>query len=296
LKKILKVVLPLFIIGLFLSVTMVKGTFDVEVGDEFDYDVIAANQSVTVGTNSGSGSGYIVDGLQFAEGTTITTNVTNVGGVVDYDLIAGAAVESSSSSNLDLAFLTAFQLLFPLVYMQAFAELDAWNQTAADEVPGFIIVPFIQNDTVWQDYIDLATDTHASATTNATQTMLLDAAYQDATDEFYFEMYFGGTLDSNFTASTGIYFLDVEIEHHYQFAYTKSTGVLLGMRMQFDITGTSNGTDLDISLDGKVEQVGYNLPAYEIGGGWTWPFPAFGIIAAFTAIGTIGVLVIKRRK
>jgi hypothetical protein len=292
----MKIVLPLLIIGLLSSVMMVRGTFNVVVGDEFDYDVVAANQSVTVGTNSGSGSGYIVDGTDFAEGTQITTNVTAVGGVVDYDLIAGTSVESESSSSIDLAFLTIFQILFPLVYLQMFAELDAWNQTAADMKPGFMIVPFVENDTDWQTYIDLATDTHASATTNATEPILLDAAYQDGLDEFYFEMYMGGTMNSNFTAVTGIYFLDVEIEHHYQFAYQKSTGVLLGMRMAFDITGTSNGTAIDISLDGKVEKVGYNLPGYEIGGGWTWPFPAFGIIAAFTALGTVAVLVVKRRK
>ena len=109
-------------------------------------------------------------------------------------------------------------------------------------------------------------------------------------------MYYGGNMVSNFTAVTGIYFVDVEIEHHYQFAYTKSTGVMLGMRVAFDITGTSNGTSLDINFDSKVEQAGYNLPGFSIGGGWTWPFPAFGIIDAFGALGTLAVLIVRRRK
>ncbi|MHA1503861.1 MAG: choice-of-anchor S family protein [Candidatus Heimdallarchaeota archaeon] len=295
-KKILKIVLPLFIVGLFLSVSMTRGAYGVIVGDEFTFDIVSANQVITVGTNSGSGDGYVVDGLSFAEGTSVDTNVTAVGASVDYNLTAGSAVEPMSSSGFGLALLTALHIVFPMLYLEQFAEFDAWNQTAADMEPGIFFVPFVESDTNWTVYIEMATDIHATATTNATQPVLLDAAYTDETDVFYFEMYFGGNMVSNFTTATGFYELDVEIEHHYQFAYTKSTGVMLGMRVAFDITGTSNSTDVDISFDSKVEIDGYNLPAYSIGGGWTWPFPAFGIIAAFTTLGTIAVLVIKRRK
>jgi hypothetical protein len=298
-KKILKVALPLFIIGLFLSVSMAKGAFGVTVGDEYTFDIVQANQAITVGANSGSGSGYELDGQTFAEGTSIELNVTAVGADVEYNMTAGTAVEESSSSGMDLAFLTIFQLLFPLLYLEMFAEYDAWNQTAADMAPGAMFIPFVESDLDWNDYIDLATDAHASATTNETQTAYLDGAYSDSTDTFVFELFFGGFLVGNFTGSnTGnFYEYDVEIQHHYQFAYTKSTGVMLGMRLEFDISGTSNSTAIDISLVSKVEQDGYNLPPYSLGGGgWTWPFPAFGIIAAFAALGTLGVLVIKRRK
>ena len=284
------------IVGLLFSVNMTRGAFSVTVGDAYDFDVVAANQSVTVGTDSGSGSGYEVGGLQFAEGTSVNANVTAVGSDVDYNLTAGAGTEALTSDGIDLLFSGFLQLLMPIAYIYEFCSTDYFNQTRADVSPGLLMfTPFVESDFNWTVFAEMADDTHAEATTNATQTMLADADYTEDTTSFTFEYYLGGIMDGNFTDASGIYFLDLDLEHHYQFSFLK-TGVMQGMRMEFSFTGTSNGTDIDVSLNWQMELAGYNLPGYAIGGGWTWPFPAFGIIAAFTALGTIAVLVIKRRK
>ena len=295
-KKILKVVLPLFIIGLLFSVNMAQGTFSVTVGDDYDFDVVAANQTITVGNNTGGTNGYELDGLVFAEGTSVNVNVTAVSTVVSYNITTGAATVSEGS-NIDFLNLTVqLSLLFPIVYAWAFCEVDNWDQAAADEEFSPAIMPFVESDFDWQYFIDLAEEIHSSGATNDTDEILQDATYLEDTDDFYYEYYVNGPLDGNITTGTGLYLIDLDMVFHLQFSYEKATGVNNGFNIAFTLDGDSNGTDVSIEYNNKVERDGFDLPAYQIGGGWTWPFPAFGIIAAFTALGTIAVLVIKRRK
>lgn len=291
----IKVILPMLIVGLLVSVQFTQATYGVSIGDEHVFDCVSAELNVTLGANSGGGTGYTVDGQHFAEGTSVTTNVTGFSFGVDYDIIAGGYTESSSSSTLGFVLGAVFMIIYPALIMYAYNSTTSWNQTAVDSDPGLLLIPFIENDTtVFDDFKDLADDVQ-SGTAVSTDTLgevILNATYTDTTTEFYFESYFGGTLDIN---QTGTIFT-AEIEHHFQFAYEKASGVMLGIRLAGNFDGTVNGTTLQLDYDQHTEQDGYNLPGYIFGGGWTWPFPAFGIIAAFTAIGSIAVLVIKRRK
>ena len=95
-KKELKVIIPLFLIGLLVSVNISQASFGVTAGDSYVYDIVHATQEITVGTNSGSGNGYIIDGQSFTDGTSINCNVTAVGVDVEYNKQAGTAIESGS--------------------------------------------------------------------------------------------------------------------------------------------------------------------------------------------------------
>jgi len=295
LKKTIKIVLPLLIVGLLLSVQFAQATYGVSVGDEFIYDCVSSELNVTLGTNSGGGTGYTVDGQHFAEGTSVTVNVTSISSSVYYDIIAGGYTEADSCSSFGFLLGAIFMIVWPMLIMTSYYDPADWNQTEADEAPGMLLAPFIDNDTsLFDSFKDLADDVQSGSvvSTDTMGDVILNATYTDTATEFYFESYLGGTMNMNDSGTIIV----GDVEHHFQFAFTKATGVMLGMRIEGNIDGTSNGTILQMDYDMHTEQDGYNLPGYSFGGGWTWPFPAFGIIATFGALGTIAVLVVRRRK
>ena len=105
-----------------------------------------------------------------------------------------------------------------------------------------------------------------------------------------------GQLDEQYTSFTTNSLINVTIEHHYQFAFTKATGVMLGMRMEGSISGLANGTVVEIYYNYKTEQIGYDLLSYQLGGP-TWPFPGFEYVLALSVVGTLAIpFIIRRRK
>jgi hypothetical protein len=299
LKKALKFIIPIAIMGLLISTQFANGTFGVEVGNTFTYDIIKSNISATIGTNSGSAVGYEVDGQVFGEGTQVDVEVTNVGvSSVEYEIQAGSYFITETSSSLDLAFTTLLSILAPLAAIMIVDQ--TWNQTEVEEVDEPFIIPFVENETTtWDSYKDLADDLQTSppVSTDTLGVVGINATYTETVTEFVFELYFFGQLVMNDTLITDYYEVDADLEHHFQFAFTKSTGVLLGMRMQGSVVGISNATDIDFSYYYHVEKVGYNLPNYIYGGGGGFipGFEWFIAIPALAFIGTIAVIV-RRRK
>jgi hypothetical protein len=298
LKKALKFIIPFAVIGLLFSTQFANGTFGVVVGATYTYDVIKSNMSVAIGANSGSYSGYEIDDQVFAEGTQVEVEVTAVNPLdVAYDVKAGSYFESDASNNLDLGFTTLLSILTPIVAL-ALVEQD-WNQTEVEEVGSPLLIPFVENETTtWQTYIDMANDLQTSAPvpTTAFGQVGLNATYSDTVSTFVFELYFGGTMAFNDTLITDYVEVNAALVHHFQFAFDKPTGVMLGMRMEGSVIGTSNGTAVSFQYNMHTEKVGYNLPKYEFGGGGFIPgFEWFIVLPAIGFIGTI-VAIVRRRK
>ena len=62
---------------LILSIASANAAVIVEVNDAFDYDVIKANRSITIGSLSASAEGFEIDGQHFGQGTTVNLNITS---------------------------------------------------------------------------------------------------------------------------------------------------------------------------------------------------------------------------
>ena len=71
----LKIALPLLVVGLFLSATFARANYGVDIGDTFTFDVIANERSITLGANSATADGYEIDGHAFAVGTSVEVEV-----------------------------------------------------------------------------------------------------------------------------------------------------------------------------------------------------------------------------
>ncbi|NHJ46780.1 MAG: hypothetical protein FK733_03230 [Asgard group archaeon] len=298
-KKALKIIIPLAIMGLLISTQFGSATFGVEVGNIFTYDVIKNNFSVTVGANSGTSTGYEVDDQPFAEGTQVDVEVTAVNPLdVEYELQAGSYYETEYSGSIGLGLNVIISLLVPFLAIMAVDQ--PWNQTAIEEKGSPLLIPFVENETTtWQTYIDMATDLQTSPpiSTASLGVIGINATYSDTVSTFVFELYMSGSIQINDTLISNYYEVTSTLEHHYQFAYNKADGVMLGMRMEGSVSGTANGTAVSWEYSQHTEKVGYNLPGYTFGGGGGF-IPGFEWFIAIPALAFIGIIavVIRKRK
>jgi len=301
-KKAVKIALPLLLIAIIFSTQTIKGDYLVTVNSVFDYDVVDSAANVTFGTNNANIQGYEINGQYFNPGNTISLNVTDVQPTsTTYNLTSGSYSEIRSTGVLDVLYMIIL-MIYPVALIEHLS-VSTWNETALEEDyhAGILMVPFLSvYETTWNDWIETVNDINANGTIMAetfTEALVVEAAYHNTTTNFVFEFYLSGTLNEQYTHLSTTSLINVTIEHQYQFAYTKATGVMLGMRMEGTISGLSNGTIVEVNYDYRAEQTGYDLPSYQLGGP-TWPFPGFEYLIALGALGTLTTIMVlvRRRK
>ncbi|MHA1586009.1 MAG: choice-of-anchor S family protein [Candidatus Heimdallarchaeota archaeon] len=301
-KKAVKIALPILLIGLILTTQTTKSTYQVSVGNTFVYDVIESSMSVTHGINSTDTQGFEIEGQYFNPGNSVTLNVTDVQPTdVTFNISAGAYSELRQSDLSDLSMLFLY-MVSPIYYTEAISTMK-WNSTIIESLihEEILMIPFLSvvSDT-WNDWIDVVTGINNNGTilgTTYANGFAVSAAYYNTSIDFVFEFVITGVIDEVYVTGTSSSILNMTIDHQYQFAYTKATGVMLGMRMEGEVSGTANGTIIEYTYDYHTEKQGYDLPSYQLGGP-TWPFPGFEYLIALGALGTLTTImvIVRRRK
>ncbi|MCK5047487.1 MAG: hypothetical protein KAS22_12955, partial [Candidatus Heimdallarchaeota archaeon] len=267
-KKMLKVIIPLALISLFLSSQLVTANFGVDIGDTFTYDCVAAERTMTIGSNTGTATGYTVDDHEFAEGTSVVVEVLefddSLFNATIYEKQAGSYVENGSSSTFGFQLGGLLMTVFPLFFALGFVDENTWNQTEAEEGPGMILEPFVEPEAAtWTLFADFAAEVQTGTSLLSDPSMSglsIQAEYTDSVSEFFFESYLTGTYNDSITNGTHTFLLNYDVDHNFQFAFNKANGVMKGMRIEGSLEGTSNSTVVEISYNMHTELAGYNLP------------------------------------
>lgn len=301
-KKAVKIALPMLLIGLILITQTTKGVYQVSIGNTYVYDVIESSMNVTFGINSTDNQGFEIDGQYFNPGNSVTLNVTDVQPTeVTYNISAGAYSEIDQSDLSDLSALF-YYMIAPIFTVKIISTLQ-WNDTIIADTfhENILMKPFlsVEADT-WDDWIDVVNGINNNGTILSetySNGFAIEASYYNTTTDFVFEFLLTGVIDEVYVTGVKSSILNMTIDHQYQFAYTKATGVMLGMRMEGDVSGRANGTIFEYSYNYHTEQQGYDLPSYQLGGP-TWPFPGFGYLIALGALGTLTTIMVlvRRRK
>ncbi|NHJ32833.1 MAG: hypothetical protein FK732_08215 [Asgard group archaeon] len=301
-KKAVKIALPLLLIAFIFSTQAIEGPYLVTLSEVYEYDVIESDLNVTFGTNTADLDGFEIDGQFFNPGTAVLLNISNVlADEITYYIQSGSYAEIRSTTPLDLLYMLLY-MIYPIGIIHD-VSVDTWNATELEEnyhLGIMMIPPFIQVETdTWEGWIETVEEINANKTIFAytfTDALTVEAHYLNLTTDFVFELYMSGQLDEQYTSFLTTSTINVTIEHQFQFAYTKATGVMLGMRMEGTISGLANGTIVEMDYNYKTEQIGYDLPSYALGGP-TWPFPGFEYLIAFSALTVIVIpILIRKRK
>jgi hypothetical protein len=300
LKKAPKIILPLILIGMIFSAPNVHAAYNVTVGSTFNYDVNASNTDITFGVNEVHEEGYTLEGQDFGIDTEVMLNVTLVIPTgLTYNISSGEYSELGQSTILDMLIFMLY-MVYPIVVLEE-VTLNTWNQNDMEDLHlGILMIPFVSiTSTTWTEWIDIVDDINENGTliSDPYDGLELQAKYTNATDDFIVELNIRGDLSGDITSGTALATVDVGIDHKFLFAYTKTSGVMQGMKMEGDINGISNGTLLDIGYSYDTEKVGYDLPDYDLDRA-TWPFPGFGFWLTIGTISSLVVLVpiIRKRK
>jgi len=286
-KKSLKILWPFLTLSLLLSAQTVMGDYTVKVGDIFYYDIISAEQNITIGVNSVSNTTFRLGGHYFPEGTTVKLNITEVDPLgVDYNISADGYSQVKVILDADKSKLQTF-VLRPFTLLEEVC-LTTWDDsTFAKKHLGALLLPFLKPENAtwdaWKDYADTIHQEGTFLTETFAEGLFVDATYTNTTNDFLFEFILRGQYSTTLSTAGSHAIVDVELTHQFQFAYEKATGVMLGIRMEGTISGTTNGTLLSIAYSYHSEQQGYDLPNYRLDNA-TWPIAGFTFGLTLTAI------------
>jgi hypothetical protein len=289
LKKILKILMPLLLICAFFTLILVKGNYQQSPGQTYTYDIITADLDLIYNGSSTSGSGFVLDGTKYNDGTQIEVYVLTVDPSVsvNYDVSIGADSEVFVSNLINDVFWLATVLIYPIFVSDGFGIVGDWVtiQSIVAEGLGLIMAPFwdtayigvFEEMTLQENIADLKT-------AEGMEDLTIKGKYSEKGGNAIFDWMLKGS-----TTYTGMYTYDFDVEHQLKLVYSMSTGVLQGIKMLSAAVGTHSGASLDLSLEYLQEIDGYDMDDFAIG------LPGFGWIITFGTLGILVIPLIKRR-
>ncbi|NHJ40951.1 MAG: hypothetical protein FK731_13050 [Asgard group archaeon] len=280
----MKIGIPILIVGMFLSMTIVRSDYNVAVGNTFNYDVGVSSWDVTLGTNTSSGAGFNFLDVKRAVGSTFEVEVTAVDPLsgVNWDMTLGTDTDSGSNTPFD-GLGVIFLLILPVLFAES--TVGSWDQADMDLGPELFSFFFIDPDT-WEDFF---------------YEISQEGFISSISDPDYEFVNVGGTFDNSSTIAVFTWHFDMtytSVGYDYSgtfvwmHAFDKNTGHMKGYYMDMDYSGTVAGESLTYKLEQKVEEVGYNLPAV---GGFIPGFEWFIAIPALAVLGGVAIIIRKRK-
>jgi hypothetical protein len=262
----------LLLVVIFLATAFIpiQGAIEVDVNDAFDFDVIKSNRSISVGTNSASAEGYEIDGHHFNQGTSVNLNVTGIlFGLVFYNISSNGYSEIGISSNLIFFLSVLTQIYQPMILIGEYGNASEWNQGVAEEDPGILIYPFLDNDTsTWNTLIDFTEEAQNGTLLddyNGAEELETYGSYTNTTDLLIVEIFYERIYYHNLTDGDRILLAESDVKHNLKMAYNKTNGVMLGIKVKGTLSGASNESTIFMQYEQHTELQGYNLPDFEFG-------------------------------
>jgi len=292
-KKI-NILIPIFVIVLFPSTTLVQGDYQVSIGETFTYNVNTSNWSIKLGGNSSSVSKCLIVLDSYDEGTSFTVEVTDVvpDTSVSWNLTVGSFVFAYQNDDTDL--LQLGSLLLHIVE-HAVVYATTWSQETVDFGPTVHFYFFFDTaDAILDHFRFYANSSYWSpiaADPRHTFTQI-DGNFDESGTVAIFDWIVDGTL--NYT--TPYNFL-LEGYERFKIAFDKTTGVMQGYRLELDYDGVIEGQNFEMKLNQEVTINGYALPAFYYDKPAGLPgFERYLSFAAFSAILIVSIVIRKRRK
>ncbi|MHA1121734.1 MAG: choice-of-anchor S family protein [Candidatus Heimdallarchaeota archaeon] len=288
-KKLVKLGIPLFIVVMLLGTIGARADYNVTVGTIFTYDVVASTWTVADGTNTGTGSGFTFEGSQFPVGTQVEVEVLAASGSsIDFNETIGSVYDESSASPFGDALGMVLLLFFPILIG---AGTMTWNQTEVELGPALMGIYFLEPDALSEIFTELSNNTYVSSN------------FEDP--EFVFNQV-GGQFDNTTTIAVFDWVLDMDYVNategtnfgglfRFKVAFNTNTGQVKGYNLDMDYTGTVGGTNRQVTMNQKVEEVGFDIGGFAFGGGFIPGFEWFVALPAIALLGAIAVIVRKRK-
>ena len=244
----------------FCIIPSVKGNYQVNTGEVYQYDVLKARINSTVNGNFEQGYGFTIDNKHLDENTAINYEITEINGLgVFWNLSGGGYSTTHLSEQTDIRermYLTMFSFDLPWYFSGEQIENGS----------GLILYsPFIDVTSTSDHLSHLRTPEDYVSTQIESQTdakLKYDmATFTVETDEILsIEFTFGGTVKGKWRMIS----VDATFSNHLIYDYNKSNGVLLGMKIKSSYNGVYDAINLERSIIFHIEYKDYDLAEFTL--------------------------------
>jgi hypothetical protein len=262
-KKIFLVPILLLFFCKFTSFT--KAEFNVNIGDEYHYDVIKWNWQAISGPNSSAAYGFRIDDHLFAEGEDFLVKVLDT---PDNHSAAWRIEKDGYSEDHSSSDFGVYINIILLVYSTAgwFLPNLPFNETRILEGRelGYYLFPFHDiKDNYWDYFERRANATYISSLITATSRNYSDIqiTFNEKKNNYIFEQYINYDYASTYENIS----IDFTSESYFLLSVDKSTGVLQGFRAECREFGIYDGAEFDLQSENHIEIKDYNLPKFNLG-------------------------------
>ncbi len=291
-KRILPIFLFLIIICNFYVYS--KAEFNINVGDEFRYEVLKWNWEAISGSNSSSFQGFRIDDLLFSEGDEFLIKVLNM----DDNFTADYRIEKDgfTADHHTSAFGVYINMLLiigaPTIW---FVPNLPFNETRIQEGPNLddTFYPFFDKE-VFELFDRRANSTYISSRMSATYRNNTDIqiTYETKKGHLLYEQYLNYGI--KYTAEN--YTFDGIYESNLLYSIDEITGVLHGFRMACREHGLLNGTNFDLKSEGHLELKDYNMPKFDLGSYAGLPGFTFLIVPVTLAVVIVSKFIFNKKQ
>ncbi|MHA1212523.1 MAG: choice-of-anchor S family protein [Candidatus Heimdallarchaeota archaeon] len=271
--------------------------------ESYNYDLNDVNIVYNIPPTSYNATAITFDNTSsIPEGSLVQLNITDVQSLnLTYDLISNGLVETHIITNATYEDQFYNLLLLPLRFANKEVDLSDIKRglTGID----YILVP--KAESTWETLDDYDNPVFVVLMQElfnsiAEVNVQAKAELNTTTDECLFEWYVNGTYFDDVAE------MNFDFTYNLKFAYEMSTGLLLGMRVDLDISGINTGDNLVIRIQSEVEREGYTLDefilpsgdGFNLGDIFSNLFPAFQwwiVPLTLVPISFIGIIVKRRR-
>lgn len=250
-NKKLKLIIFILLSTLIVNVNFVRGDFDVLPGTTYTYEVVKSNWSLTDGPNSGTGNGLRVGGNSYPIGTHIeievlSTTLTSV----DYQLDINGNTALNTDSDSETAKLNSF-LFYPY---QLYGGVGVWDQLEIEMGPHYIFEFFFLEPDAFGFLFNLLNTYFDTQTPSMFWTFdQVGGNYDTDNSVVVFDWMLNTELNDT---GCNIYFKGT---YYAKIAFDVTTGVLQGVRMQLDYSGSYSGNPLSYDIEQLIKLTSYDL-------------------------------------
>ncbi|MEA2071076.1 MAG: choice-of-anchor S family protein [Asgard group archaeon] len=262
--------------------------------EEISYVVEEAEWSIAFNNEDGSGKGGKIRNLTFKEGSTFSIEVTNVSEIwgIDYKI-----KNSTSTTNYfydSTMFITGFSKLLYYPQEECKRIIEQYS-IKPDIIYGPPLLPwfFIEDNSEVFNFLNEVTKSnyHSSIDRNETYEATMESDFENLEDIVKIDFYMNGYF-SNESFNT-----DINFDHNLKFVWNKTSGILLGYRVQSQFEGTYRDNTISESLSLIIRKSGYILPEFKFGvlTGFLPGF-TFSIVLSSILISTMTHFLRKKKK
>jgi hypothetical protein len=261
-----KTILALMIIfGVFLTLPLIsQGAYQVSVDDTFTYTIAEAEADFNMDDTDFSRDFLSYEDVLYSEGEEMEVKVTNVASnSIGYTITIDGNIGSREflTSTIASRFTSHYIMITDAANDLAFNTVISYVYLYGQFLTNVLVTPFLPTDQSTWNILDEVPENYQEATSSALDPSIFEfSMYENKTEDTANISYEWGIKGERKETGENEY----NYENQVRFVYSKSTGVMQGLRLKGGLVGFVDSLYISINMSYVFELQGYTMPDFVI--------------------------------